>query len=292
MEVLPQAIINGVLIGGMYMVVGLGFALCFGVIEIIDLAVGEWVMLGAYTGFFIGQIGPDPLLAIPLAFAIFFPIGYLIYYLAIHRVLKSEVPIPVLMGIVFTFGLLLLIKGLGLYTFGTDYRMATSALQYSIGLFGGLVSISLVKAVNLALALGLVSGLILFLRKTKTGKSIRATFQDEIAAKLMGIKTKRTFAITYGLSLALSATAGVMLSSVVAIYPEMGYLYTTFAFFVVVLAGMGYIPGVIVGGLILGLLQSFVSIYMGGAYTYLAVFFALYMILLISPTGVLRKGQM
>ncbi|MCL5045406.1 MAG: branched-chain amino acid ABC transporter permease, partial [Actinobacteria bacterium] len=131
---------------------------------------------------------------------------------------------------------------------------------------------------------------IFFLYRTKTGIAIRGVAQSKPVAGLMGINSQRIAAIVYAIYTGLTATSGVLIGAIFSVNPEMGVRYTIFAFFVVVAAGMGYLPGVVVAGLLLGILDAFVAVYIGGAYTHLVVFLFLYVLLLVAPKGILGRG--
>jgi len=286
-----QAIVNGLLVGSLYSIIGTGLSLSFSLLHVIDMAVGDWIMMGAYIGCFVSLFKLDPFVAIPGAFIIFIPVGYLIYRKFISRVLKNDFS-GVLMTIVLTFGFSTVLRGSGLIFFGSTYRRAKSILlgrAIDLPIIG--VRIPMVRLIVGLMGITILIGLFLFLKKTKIGNAIRAISQDMFAAKLMGIKTDKVLGLTYGISLTITAIAGIALSSFVAVYPEMGITYTLFAFFIVVLAGVGYLPGVIIGGIVLGMVESFTSYFFSDLYVHITVFSFLYLVLLISPSGIFRKGK-
>ncbi|SFM89884.1 branched-chain amino acid ABC transporter permease [Thermodesulforhabdus norvegica] len=292
---LPQAVVDGLLIGGIYITVAIGFSLAYGVMHVIDFAVGEWIMLGAFLGYYLSRwLGLEPLVLFPLIFAVFFMIGSFIQPL-IHRVLSGRRGNPVLMGLVFTFGLAIMIRGLALTAFGFYSRSIPSTLaEGSLFLqFGPLfVTIPTIRLVGLCLCYALVvtMGLYFLLHRTDFGLAVRALAQHKEAAGLMGVNAGRTGSYVYGIYVGISAMTGALIGCIFSISAQMGPDYTVFAFFVVVLAGMGYLPGVPWAAFLLGFIQSFFLIYLSPAYTMLAVFGALYLILLISPKGIFGKG--
>lgn len=289
MELFLQTLIDGLLIGGLIIVVGIGFSLCFGVMHIVDFAVGEWVMLGAYTGYLLVRyFGHDPMIYLPFIFLIFGAVGWIIYPL-IYRAVSGKRHNPVIMGLVFTFGLSILAKGVALSVWGYHIQSITTwlsgksisldiatvpALRFSGFMFGILVTVAFM----------------VFLYKTKMGTTIRATAQDREMANLLGADVHKVGSLVYSLYAGITGMSGVLIGSLFSIHAAMGTKYATLAFFVVVLAGMGYVPGVIIAAMILGLLQSFVGVYIGGRYNLLALFMVMYGILLITPKGILRKG--
>ncbi|HSB06119.1 MAG TPA: branched-chain amino acid ABC transporter permease [Thermodesulfobacteriota bacterium] len=289
MELFLQTLIDGLLIGGLIIIVGVGFSLCFGVMHIVDFAVGEWVMLGAYAGYLmVRYFGHDPMIYLPIIFLIFCVLGWLIYPL-IFRAVSGKGHNPVIMGLVFTFGLSILIKGGALSVWGYHIQSITTWLS------GKSLSLDLVTVPGLRLA-GFAFGLLVtllfmaFLYKTKFGIIIRATAQDRDTANLLGADVRKVGALVYSLYAGVTGMSGVLIGALFSIHAAMGAKYSTLAFFVVVLAGMGYVPGVVIAALVLGLLQSFVTVYIGGRYTLAALFLVMYGVLLITPKGILRRG--
>ncbi len=289
MELFLQTLIDGALIGGLIIVVGVGFSLCFGVMHIVDFAVGEWVMLGAYTAYWLVRyLGQDPMVYLPLIFALFFGAGWFVYPL-IYRAVSGRRHHPALMGLVFTFGLSTLAKGGALSAWGYHVRSVSTWLS------GQSVSLGVTTLPALRLA-GFVFGVLttvlfmVFLYGTRLGVSIRATAQDRETAALLGVDVRRVGALVYATYAGLTGMTGVLIGALFSIHAAMGAKYVIFAFFVVVLAGMGYVPGVIVAGLLLGLIQSFVGVYISGRYTLFALFLLMYLSLLVAPRGILRRG--
>jgi len=293
MELLPQAMMDGILIGGIYVALAIGFSLVFGVMHIIDFAVGEWVMLGAFMGYYLTRLIPwDPFLMLPFVFIVFFAIGYVIQPV-ILRVLSGRHGNPLLMVLVFTFGLGLAIRGLGLTVFGFfSYSIPSLLSAGSISLEKGnfFVTVPVVRLAGLIYALGITLLLYYLLKKTDFGTGVRALAQNRKAAALMGVNRRKTNSFIYGIYMGISAMTGVLIGCIFSINAQMGGSYTVFAFFVVVLAGMGYLPGVPWAAFLLGLVQSFFLIYLSPSYTLLAVFVILYIILLISPKGLFGRG--
>lgn len=293
LSLLPQAIIDGVLLGGIYLTVAMGFSLAFGVLHIIDFAVGEWIMLGAFIGLlFTKSLGLDALLSLPVVFVIFATIGWLLQPL-LHRVLSGSRGRPVLMGLVFTFGLALAFRGSALTIFGIfTHSLDTALSQGSWHVEWGpvLLTIPLIRLAGLLYALAVILGLNYLLKRTDFGLAVRAVAQNKEAAGLMGVDIKRTSGAVYGLYVGISAMTGVFIGAIVSLNAGMGPDLSLFAFFVVVLAGMGYLAGVPWAAFLLGLIQSFFLIYFNPSHVLLALFSILYLILLISPTGLFRKG--
>ncbi|GAB4265857.1 MAG: branched-chain amino acid ABC transporter permease [Deferrisomatales bacterium] len=293
MELLPQALVDGILIGGIYITIAIGFSLAYGVMHIIDFAVGEWIMLGAFLGFYLNRWTQlDPFLLLPVVFAVFTAVGFAIQPL-IHRVLSGRRGNPVLMGLVFTFGLALMIRGLALTVFGFYSHSIPAALTEGSFFFekgSFFVTIPWIRLSGLVYALLITGALHFLLKKTDFGLAVRALSQHRDAAGLMGVNAQRTSSWVYGLYVGISAMTGVLIGCVFSISAQMGGDYTILAFFVVVLAGMGYLAGVPWAAFLLGLVQSFFLIYLNPSHTLLAVFAILYVILLLSPRGLFARG--
>ncbi len=290
---LPQAIVDGVLLGGIYLTVAMGFSLCYGVLHIIDFAVGEWIMLGAFVALTITTwLQLDPLLSLPAVFVVFGAIGWLLQPL-LHRVLSGSRGRPVLMALVFTFGLALAFRGGALTVFGIFTRSLNTALSqgsWNITWGSFFLTVPLIRLAGLLYAVAVMGALTYLLKRTDFGLAVRAVAQNKEAAGLMGVDIKRTSAAVYGIYVGVSAMTGVFIGAIVSLNAAMGPDLSLFAFFVVVLAGMGYLSGVPWASFLLGLIQSFFLIYLNPSYVLLALFTILYAILLISPTGMFRRG--
>jgi branched-chain amino acid transport system permease protein len=288
---LIQTVINGLLLGGIYVTVGVGFSLAFGVLEVVDFAVGEYVMLGAFTAaLLVPFFGNEGLFVIPFVLLAYFALGFLIQPL-IHHVTTGDRPHPLLMGLVFTFGLATFMRGSVLSIFGPNNKNVPSSIlsgRLTISGVGVFPTVRVATAVFGLLALGVF---MYYLYNTKGGVAIRAIAEDRTTARLMGININRYQSIAYGAYAGLTATAGVFIGLVFTANPGMGVQYTAFAFFMVVLAGLGYLPGVIVSGIVLGLAQSITAVYLGGELVLFALFTLIYVVLLVSPAGILGKGE-
>ena len=289
-ELLGQSIINGLLLGGIYVTVGVGFALVFGVLEIIDFAVGEYVMLGAFTGAIVApMVGGEGLFVVPLAFVAFFLVGVVVQPF-IHHVTTGDRPMPLLMGLVFTFGLATFLRGSVLTIFGPNTRaVPTKAL--SGGIETGLGTFPEVRVVTAVVGVFALVAFMYYLYRTTGGTAIRAIAEDRDIARLMGVNINRYQSIAYGVYAGLTATGGVFIGLIYSAGPGMGLQYTAFAFFMIVLAGLGYLPGIIISGIVLGLAQSLTSIYLGGDLVFFVLFGMIYVLLLVRPEGLLGKGE-
>lgn len=290
MELFIQSLLNGLFFGGIFAVMALGFSLAFGVMEIIDFAVGEWLMLGAFIGYVLVQWGSvEPLAVAPVVALVFFGAGYAIQPL-IQRAVTGKQASAVLMGLVFTFGVSLILRGSALSIWGFNVRSMTSAWS-GINVTLGSFEFSALRAIAFIVGAVVTLLLIALLHYTKTGRAIRATAQSETTARLLGVDVGKIRSLVYALYASLSGVAGVFAGVLFSISAEMGVQYTTFIFFIVVLAGMGYTQGVIFAAVFLGITQSLVTVYLGGQYVHLLVFLILYVVLLIAPKGLLGRGM-
>lgn len=288
MELLIQSIVTGILIGGLYVAISLGFSLSFGVLDIVDLSVGMWVVVGAYAAIVCQQVfGVGLPIMLPIAFLVFGAIGWLIGPF-IYRVRQSNYALPALMALAFTFGIETVLRGGLLATFGyTPKTVQSPLLEGTWHLMG--ISIPVSRVAGFAFAVALTSLLLGFLYYTKPGLAIRALAQNKESAGLMGVNVKRMSTLVYAIYVGMTSMAGVLMGTVFSMSPQVGLRYTLFAFFVVVLAGLGSVLGVLVAGLVLGILQALVTVYLGANYTLMAVFLVLFAVLLIFPSGLARR---
>ncbi|MFQ5912322.1 MAG: branched-chain amino acid ABC transporter permease [Nitrospinota bacterium] len=281
-----QAVVNGLLLGGIYAAYSVGFSLIFGVMGVINVAHGELVMLGAFITYWVFTLlGIDPFLSIPICIIALFALGFLLQKHVINRVVDA----PPLMSLILTFGISLILMNSALVAWTADFRMVTTS--YSGNNFSvGSVVVPIARLITFFLSLAVVGVLSLFLAKTELGRAIRATAQDAQVARLMGIDIRRVYAITFGIGAALTGLAGSLITSFFAIYPYMGGTYTLYAFVVVVLGGMGYIPGALWGGLALGIIQSISGAYMSAGMSFVITFVLLYLMLVLRPAGLVGRG--
>lgn len=289
MSLLAQTLVNGLLVGGLYVTISIGFSLAFGVLDVVDIAVGEWVMLGAFAGVASQSwFHVDPFAALPVVFIVFAAVAALVAPL-IYRVRTSRYARPALMALAFTFGIATIARGGMLTAVGFDPRIVhTGFANGTLSIVG--LEIPWLRLAGFIFAV-VVTGLFVgFLYFTRTGLAVRATAQDKENAGLMGVDVKRISMLVYALYAGLTGMAGVLIGAIYAVTAQVGPQYTLLAFFVVVLAGLGSVLGVLVAGLILGILQAVVTIYVGPSYTLGIVFGVLFLTLLVSPRGILRRG--
>jgi branched-chain amino acid transport system permease protein len=284
-----QTLVDGILVGGLYVTISIGFSLAFGVLDVVDFAVGEWAMLGAFAG--VGAqswLGVDPFAALPVIFLVFAGAGALIAPL-IYRVRRSRYARPALMALAFTFGLATLARGTMLSTVGFDpHSVQTDFATGTLSVAG--LEIPWLRLAGFIFAMVATGLFMAFLFLTRRGLAVRATAQSQEYAALMGVDVKRISMLVYAIYAGMTGMAGVLIGSIYAFTAQDGPQYALLAFFVVVLGGLGSVAGVLVAGLVLGVLQAMVTIYIGPSYTLAIVFGVLFATLLISPRGILRRG--
>jgi branched-chain amino acid transport system permease protein len=285
-----QTLVNGLLVGGLYVTISIGFSLAFGVLDVVDFAVGEWVMLGAFAGVACQSwLHVDPFAMLPVTFVVFAAVGLLIAPL-IYRVRTSRYVRPALMALAFTFGIATIARGTMLTAVGFDPRTVhTGFAEGTLSVIG--LEVPWLRIAGFGFAVIATAIFIVFLYFTRTGLAVRATAQDKEHAGLMGVDVKRISTLVYALYAGLTGMAGVLIGSIYAFTAQIGPQYALLAFFVVVLAGLGSVLGVLLAGLILGVLQALVTVYVGASYTLGVVFGVLFLILLVSPRGILRRGM-
>lgn len=287
METFVQSVVSGILTGSLYAMIGVGLTVVFGVMRIINLAHGEFVMLGMYGAFWGLTLGRlDPFLSILVWTPLMFLSGMLVY----RFLLKAIIPGGELNTLLYTAGLSLLIANLALFVWTGDYR--TIKLSYALlpmRPFGIAVPIPLALAFGLAI---LITGaLYLFLTRTDLGRAVRATSQSPEAAALMGVNVDRISMITFGLGSALAGAAGVLLAPSLYLYPTVGEILVVKCFVIVVLGGLGSVAGAIAGGVLLGLVESLGAVYVSVAYKDTIGFIMFLLVLLFRPSGLLGVGK-
>lgn len=283
---LIQALINGLLAGGVYASFAAGLSLIFGVMGVLNIAHGELVMLGAFASVWLfNATGLDPLWSLPLSFGLMFCLGWLIQRLFLERIAGQ----PPVMSYILTFGLHLIIANIALLVWTADPRAITTGLSgQTISL--GPIDLPLLKLITFAVALVIIGGLHLVLSKTALGRSIRATAQDPGMARMVGINVRTVFAFTFALGAGVTGLAGSLVAAVRDVDVSMGLPYTILAFCVVVLGGMGYLPGALIGGLILGVVGELCTALLSPGLSGAITFALLYVMLVLRPTGITGKG--
>src|SRR3954466_15466221 len=282
-----QILINALVLGCLYACIAIGFSLVWGVLNVINLIHGSFIVLGAYLAWGLYQsLGISPWYAIGVAAPVFFGFGYIIQRLILNRVMAA----PVLVTLTLTFGLDLILNNAMIYYFKADYRKLTlSPPTGSISLFDVVVPVD--RLIATASALALTGLLYLLLRRSKVGRAIVAVRLDRDAAVLMGVDVKSIYAIAFGLGAALAGCAGVLMALIFPISPLTSSAYLGKAFVVCVLGGLGSVSGALAGGILLALVEGVGSVYLGPAHAVTLSFVLLIVFLIVRPQGLLgRKG--
>jgi branched-chain amino acid transport system permease protein len=287
MTVFLQSVISGILVGGIYALIGIGLTIIFGVMRIINFAQGELLMLGMYATWIVfSWLGIDPFLSIVITAPLLFLWGAFLQKTIINRVLNALPQNQILL----TIGLGLIMSNSVMLAFTSDYRILTTSYSSSSFSLGG-ISISQPLLYAFLITAAITGALYWFLLKTDTGQAIRATAQDRDAAQLMGINVKAMSVLAFGLGSALAGVAGALISPTYYIFPQVGSAFTLKAFVIVVLGGMGSVIGATLGGLIIGVTESLSAVYIASGLKELVTFVLFLGLLLFKPSGLLGKTR-
>lgn len=285
MDQFLQAAVYGVLQGGLYALVAVGFSLVWGVMNVVNIAHGAFVVMGAYVAWKLNtSAGVDPLLGLFVAAALLFLFGYLLQRGLVNLVINA----PIWMTLLLTFGLeLLLINGLTLI-FSGDYRSISTSYA-SGGLSFGAVRVPYGRLLAFALAIMFTALLALFISRTRTGQAIRATGMDRVTARLMGIDARHIYSLTFAIAAALAAIAGVMVGTIGTFNPVDAGTFTLRSFVIAVLGGLGNMWGALAGGLLLGVVEALAGQYLSGTLVNAIAFGVLVLVLIVRPTGLVGR---
>lgn len=288
MTVFLQSLVSGVLIGGVYALIGIGLTIIFGVMRVINFAHGDILMIGMYLTYIaFSWLGIDPFVSVAICIPLMFLYGGFLQKVFINRVLGALPQNQILL----TIGLGLIMSNTVMLIFTSDYKiLSTSYSSSSFNLAG--ISISTPLAISFLITAAITAALGWFLMKTDTGQAIRATAQDRDAAQLMGINVKRMSIIAFGIGAALAGTAGALISPTYYIFPQVGSTFTLKAFVITVLGGMGSIVGATLGGIIIGVAESLGAVYISSGWKDVVVYVLFLLVLLFKPAGLLGKSRM
>jgi branched-chain amino acid transport system permease protein len=281
-----QAILDGLMIGAIFALVAYGMALAWGVMNIINIAQGEFVILGGYITFMVYKLGFSPFFGAPLSFAFLFILGFLLYKLIVHRVVDRDMFISILA----TFGISIMIRQIMNLIFGSQVETALTGLG-TIFLFDHNITIALVKFSSFVIAVAGALGVIYFMKTSKLGRAIRATAQNPRAARILGVDTEKVYAYTYAINAAICGLAGSLVVMTYTIHPYMGLPYTVRSFMIVIVAGLGNIPGVLASGLGLGALEELSAYAFGTEYRIGLVFLFLVIILVYRSKKLAKRRE-
>jgi branched-chain amino acid transport system permease protein len=282
-----QILANGLVLGGLYACIAAGFSLVWGVLNVINILHGSFIVLGGYLAFFAYvKLGIHPFVSILIAAPLFFALGYALQRGVINRMIAA----PVLLSLTLTFGLDLMLSNAMLAAFTADFKKLT--LDPPLGVLSlGPVVMPVDRLAAMVLALALTGLLYLVLSRSRIGRAIVAVRMDREAAALMGVKVKDVYAITFGLGALMAGASGPLLAMIFPISPLSGPVYLGKAFVICVLGGLGSVPGAMIGGLALGIVESFGALWFGPEHAVTLSFTLLIVILLVRPEGLLgRKG--
>jgi len=281
---LAQIAVNALLLSGILALVALGFSLVWGIMNIVNLAHGAFIVLGAYTTYYLHAfLGVDPFLTLPLAMAVLFCLGFAIQRVLINQVVRA----PILVTFLLTFGLQILIVNLVNYFCKADQRSVT-VLYSGTGFDIGTVRVPYIRLAALGISIALVGATEWFLRSSRPGRAIRATGMDIDAARLTGVNVATIYALTFAIGAALAGAAGSLLSVIVPFDPNFGNIYLFWAFVISVVGGLGSVSNVLIGATIM----AFVNVFVGARLPQLshaATFAVLVLLLVVRPQGIAGK---
>lgn len=277
-----QAVLNGLLTGSLYALIGMGMALIFGVMRIVNFAHGAFLVLGMYATYVLfDRLHVNPYLGFLGAAALLFVVGVASYQALLRRIAERSD----FMQILLTLGVSLILTDGAQLVFGADYRQVNIPLLGVNLHLGPHITLNAPWLLSFAITCVLAVAMFLFVMKSRFGRALRAIAQNRYAASLMGIDVRRTQALAFGLGLAAVGIAGGLLLPVFYLYPDVGGQFTLKAFVIVVLGGMGSIEGAAIAGVVLGVIESLTSLYWGNEWA-LAVDFAIFLLVLsLRPSG-------
>ena len=247
-----KIIIDGVIIGALFALAAYGLALVWGVMNVKNLAQGDFVIAGGYVAWWLANLGLPPLLGVPAAFVVMWAIGYIVYKLVISRVIERDL----FTSLLATFGIAIMMAQILNLLFGSDTQ--SIQLDYDTLYFAdGFIDVPIAKLIGVLMAAALAAAVIIFMKTSRMGQAIRATSQDARAARVLGIDTEKVYAFTFSLNSAICGAAGAIVVMVWVIQPFYGITHSIRAFVIVTAAGLGNLPGVIAAGLGIGAMEQY-----------------------------------
>lgn len=285
-DILLQTLASGILIGLIYALVAIGLTMIFGVMDIVNFAHGEFLMLGMYSAFWMFSLyALDPLLTLPLTVLMLFAFGMLLYKLVIVRIVNA----PMLSQIFTTFGIMILLRGVAQFLWKPDFRsIENSSVSGSVKLLGiQLGTPQLVAGLGAIVVTGLVH---FFLNRTRLGAALEATASDKEAARLMGIDSHKMFSLAWGIGAACAGAAGGLLATFFPIFPDVGASFILLAFVVVNLGGFGSVTGAFWAGILVGVIEVMGGLLLGPQYKTAIVLVLFLAVLMFRPQGLMGKA--
>ena len=281
-----QASMDGILLGILFALIAYGMALQWGVMNIINIAQGDLVILGGYIAYFMYLYGIHPALGVIVSPIVMYFVGIGIYKLVINKVVDRDLFISILA----TFGISILFMQLMNFAFGADVVLANSGYGTTM-LFDNSVTLPNSKIFASIISIVFAIGLVVYMKKSKLGRAIRATAQNARAAKILGVDTEKVYAATFGINAALCGVAGALISITFTIHPYMGLPYTIRSFMIVIVAGLGNLPGVALSGMGLGVFEEFADYILGTEFRIGSVFLLLVLILVYRRFKLSKKRE-
>lgn len=284
-EMLPQVIVNGLLLGGVYSLMAMGLNIIYGAMDVVNFAHGDFIMLAMFSAYWSFILfGIDPFLVVPLSAAIISLVALCVYLGLIERVIKA----PLVSQIIVTFGLSLVLRHGSLLVWGSDYK--TMPVPYKLEVFVlGPIRLPYVNLVSFVISLVACIALFIFLEKTDTGTALRATSQDREAAALMGVNIRHMFMLAFALGGICCGISGTLLSITYPIFPEAGAMFVIIALTVCVIGGLGSYVGTFLGGLIIGEIEMLGGFLVAPQLRLVITFIVFIIVLLFKPKGLFGK---
>ncbi|MCC7107459.1 MAG: branched-chain amino acid ABC transporter permease [Chloroflexi bacterium] len=287
LALLAAAIVNGLMLGGVYVLVSAGLTLVAGVVKIFNFSHGAILMLGMYTSYWLFTLwGIDPYLSIVFSGPLFLVVGYIVQRLSIEPVLGA----PEHNQLLVTLGLLLVLENLALFLWSPDFRTLRPSYASEVIVLGDIV-INRARVITAGAALVLTGLLWAMVRYTDIGRAMRAASQQREGALLVGVNVRHIYALTFGIGAAVAAIGGSLITPFFTFWPGVGNLFLLTMFVVIVLGGLGSFFGALIGGLIVGVAESLGALYMSPAIRQLVPFALFVVILLFRPSGLFGKQR-
>ena len=256
-----QLLLDGLFIGAIFALAAYGLALVWGVMNLKNLAQGDFVIMGGYIAWWLGTQGVHPLFGLPVAAVVMFGFGWLVYQVVIARVVDKDL----FTSLLATFGLAIVLQQALNLMFGPETQTANAGFE-TLFILDNQVTVTQIRIISLFLCLILALGLVWFMKTSRMGQAIRATAQDARAAKVMGIDTDAVYAFTFSLNAAICGVAGALVSMIWVIQPFFGITHSIRAFVIVTAAGLGNLPGVVLSGFGLGIAEQFGGFILGAEF--------------------------
>ena len=281
-----QALMDGILLGILFALIAYGMALQWGVMNIINIAQGELVIMGGYIAYFMYTAGIHPALGIIVSPIIMYFVGWFLYKTVIYKVVDRDLFISILA----TFGISILTQQLMNFVFGADVVVAQSNFGTTM-LFDNSVTLPNAKIFSALVSIIFAIALVMYMKKSRLGRAIRATAQNSRAAKILGVDTEKVYAATFGINAALCGVAGSLIAITFTLHPYVGLPYTVRSFMIVIVAGLGNLPGVALSGMGLGVFEEFADYILGTEFRIGSVFMLLVFILVYRRFKLSRKRE-